>query len=249
LHAAQFLHLIFWLIVLELMFDRKSAVMAASLLTISAALTAMAQSPQSANQQNVPQQSPAPGGDPTQIVTHLEQETQAINQDLGKLRIDKWKTDSGAKRQAESNALSIQRNLNDALPGIIQPVRANPQNLAGNFKLYRNVTALYDVLVSLTESAGAFGGKSEYETMARHVAAVEDIRRSYADTLEAMAAQHDAQLAAARAAAAAAVQNAAAPPPKQIVVDDTHAPTKKAPSNKKKKPAAPPSTTPKPPSQ
>ena len=230
------------------MFDRKSAVLAATLFTISAALTAMAQSPQPANHQNVPQQSPSPGGDPTQIVTHLEQETQAINQDLGRLHIDKWKTDSGTKRQAESNALSIQRNLNDALPGIIQPVRANPQNLAANFKLYRNVTALYDVLVSLTESAGAFGGRGEYEAMARHVAAVEDIRRSYADTLEAMAAQHDAQLAAARAAAAAAVQNAAAPPPKQIVVDDTPAPTKKAPS-KKKKPAAPPSTTPKPPSQ
>ena len=166
------------------------------------------------------------------------------------MRIDKWKADSSTKRQAESNALSIQRNLNDALPSIIQQVRTNPQSLAGNFKLYRNVTALYDVLVILTESAGAFGGKGEYEAMAPHVSAVEDIRRSYADTLEAMAVQQDAQLAAARTAAAAAAQNAAAAPPKKIVVDDTPAPT---PTNKKttkkKKPATPPTSTPKPPSQ
>jgi hypothetical protein len=230
------------------MFNGKKEVLAAAaLFVVLVVFTAMAQLPQTTSQQNAPQQSPSPGGDPIQIVTHLEQETQAINQDLGRLHIDKWKADSGTKRQAESNALSIQRNLNDALPGIIQPVRANPQNLAANFKLYRNVTALYDVLVSLTESAGAFGGKGEYQAMARHVAAVEDIRRSYADTLEAMAAQHDAQLAAARAAAASAAQNTAAPPPRQIVVDDTPAPAKKAP--KKKKPAAPTSTTPKPQTQ
>jgi hypothetical protein len=231
------------------MFDRKNTLLSTvtTLFLIAAVIGALAQAPVPSNQQNSPPQSAPMGGDPTQILTRLEQESQAINQDLGRLRIDKWKADSATKRQTENNALSIQRNLNDALPGIIQQVRANPQTLAGNFKLYRNVTALYDVLVSLTESIGAFGGKSEYDIMAHHVAGVEDIRRSYADTLEAMAAHQDAQLAAARAAAATAAQNAAAAPPKQIVVDDTPAPAKKA--TRKKKPAQPASTTPKPPSQ
>jgi len=232
------------------MFTHKNVVLiaAALLITWSGVATA-AQSPDTSTAHLAGQSIP-PGGDPSPVLSRLEQESRSINQDLVRLRIDKWKADSSTKRQAESNALSIQRNLNDALPSIIQQVRTNPQSLAGNFKLYRNVTALYDVLVILTESAGAFGGKGEYEAMAPHVSAVEDIRRSYADTLEAMAVQQDAQLAAARTAAAAAAQNAAAAPPKKIVVDDTPAPT---PTNKKttkkKKPATPPTSTPKPPSQ
>src|SRR5262249_3660620 len=125
------------------MFNGKKEVLAAAALFVVLPVFTANALPQTAIQQNAPQQSPPPGVDPTPIVTHLEQETQAINQDLGRLHIDKWKTDSGTKRQAESNALSIQRNLNDALPGIIQPVHTNPQNLAANFKLYRNVTALY----------------------------------------------------------------------------------------------------------
>jgi len=231
------------------MLDRTNTILptVTTLFIIVAVVGALAQAHAPSTPQNNPPPSAAMGGDPAQVLSRLEQESQAINQDLGRLRIDKWKADSATKRQAESNAFSIQRNLNDALPGIIQQVRANPQTLAGNFKLYRNVTALYDVLVSLTESTGAFGGKAEYEALAPHVGAVEDIRRSYADTLEAMAAHQDAQLAAARAAAATAAPNAAAGPPKQIVVDDTPAPTKKA--TRKKKPAPPATTTPKPPSQ
>ena len=220
------------------MFDRKNAILPTltTLFIIMAVVGALAQTPVPSNPQNTSPQSTPVGGDPSQVLSRLERESQAINQDLGRLRIDKWKADSPTKRQAENNALSIQRNLNDALPGIIQQVRANPQSLAGNFKLYRNITALYDVLVSLTESIGAFGGKSEYEAMAHHAGAVEDLRRSYADTLEAMAAHEDSQLAVARTAAAAAAQNAA--PPKQIVVDDTPAPTTKK-ATKKKKPTQP----------
>jgi hypothetical protein len=229
------------------MFDRNNVVLTAATMFIALAALSAAQAPETSNPQSASPQNMSPGGDPSQVLSRLEQESQAINHGLARLRIDKWKADSATKRQAESNALSIQRNLNDALPGIIQQVRANPQSLAGNFKLYRNVTALYDVLVMLAESAGAFGGKGEYEAMAPHLSAVDDIRRSYADTLEAMAARQDAQLAAARATAAAAAQNAAAPPPKQIVVDDTPAPSKK--TTKKKKPSTPATTSPKPPSQ
>ena len=126
----------------------------------------------------------------------------------------------------------------------IQQVRANPQSLATNFKLYRNVNALYEVLVVLTESAGAFGGKGEYEAMGPHVGAIDDIRRNYGELLEGMAARQDAQLTAARAAA---TQPANTTPPQKIIVDDTPAPTKKAP--KKKKPASATTPAPKPPSQ
>jgi len=215
------------------MFDRKHT-LAVTVIVLSSALASAAQS--SATPTITPQNA-APanlsGADPSAILSRVEQESQAITQDLGRLRIDKWKADSASKQQAESNALSIQRNLTAALPGMIQQVRSNPQNLAANFKLYRNVNALYEVLAGLTESAGAFGGKNEYAALRPHLSAIDDIRRNYAELLENMAVQHDAQLAAARAAAAA---QAATPPPapQKIIVDDTPAPAKKAPSKKKK---------------
>src|SRR5207248_3584149 len=122
----------FW----SIMFDRKHAV-AVTIIVIFAALTCAAQS--SATPSSTPQNAPPANsaGDPSAVLSLLEQESQAITQDLGRLRIDKWKTDSSTKQQADGNAASIQRNLTAALPGMMQQVRANPQSLATNFKLYR----------------------------------------------------------------------------------------------------------------
>src|SRR5690242_19428534 len=176
------------------MFDRKHvhAVNLIILLTLFNSAAHSFAAPSSPAQNAVPTNRPA--GDPTAILSRLEQESHAITQDLGRLRIDKWKADSATKQQANGNDLSIQRDLTAALPGMIQQVRTNPQSLATNFKLYRNVNALYEVLAILTEEAGAFGGNSEYRALGPHVGAIDDIRRSYAELLENMAVQQDAQL-------------------------------------------------------
>jgi len=44
----------------------------------------------------------------------VERHRSRVNR-LAKMRVEKWKTDSGSKRQAEGNAESIQRNLRSAL--------------------------------------------------------------------------------------------------------------------------------------
>jgi hypothetical protein len=186
------------------------------------------------------------------LLSRIQQETLGLSADLGKLRIDKWKADSSTKSQATDNAESIQRNITNALPGLISAVRSAPQSLGANFKLYRNVSALYDVLANLAESAGAFGKREEYEVIAPHVAAIDDDRRAYGDLLAQMTASADSRIAAFQLAAA----QAAAQPPKKIIVDDTEpAPTPKKKSRKKSttsasktKPAAsnaaPPSASP-----
>ena len=53
------------------------------------------------------------------LLSQLEQASQAAQVDLAKLRIEKWKTDSGSKRQTQGNVESIQRNLQTALPEMI----------------------------------------------------------------------------------------------------------------------------------
>ena len=173
--------------------------------------------------------------DPGTLLSRIQQETLGLSADLGKLRIDKWKTDSSSKSLATDNAESIQRNISNALPGLISGVRSAPQSLGANFKLYRNINALYDVLANLAESAGAFGKREEYEVIAPHVAAIDDDRRAYGDLLAQMTASADSRIATYQQAAAQAV----AQPPKKIIVDDTEpAPPPKKKSRKK------PSTSP-----
>lgn len=179
----------------------------------------------------------ANSGDVGTLLTRIDQETQRLNADVGKLRVDRWKADSSTKRQANENAVSIQRNITAALPELLAAVRTAPQSLAANFKLYRNLNALYDVVANLAESTGAFGKREEYDLIAPHVSALDDTRRSYADLMQQMSAGADERLVAAQraqAAAAAAAAAAAQQPPKKIIVDDTE-PSSTAKKKKTKK--------------
>ena len=197
------------------------------LVLVSALSFAQSQSYVPSSQANLPPS--ASLGNVNTLLAKIEQETQGLNMDVGKLHPDKWKTDANDKQQGSENIASIQRNVTAALPGLIGAVRAAPQSLAANFKLYRNLNALYDVVSSLGESAGAFGRGEEYETIAPHVRALDDLRRDYADTLQQMTIGADDRLTVAAQQAQAA---AAKPPAKKIIVDDTEP----APATKKRKP-------------
>jgi hypothetical protein len=178
------------------------------------------------------------------LLATLEQQSQAAQLDLAKLRIDRWKTDSNNKKQTQSNVESVSRNLHDALPGIIGEVRAAPESLVSTFKLYRNLDALYDVFGSVVESTGAFGSKDEFQLLANDLASIEGSRRSFADRMETLAGSKEVELTKLRSQIHTA-QQASVPSgsPKKVVVDDTEAPKKSA---KKAVPKPPLVTAPKP---
>ena len=181
----------------------------------------------------------APMPDISSTLGRLNQVVEQSRVDLARLRVDKWKTDSSIKRQAESNTDSIQRNLTTALPTIVQQVRANPGSLSASFKLYRNLNALYDVMVSLTESAGAFGSKDEYQALNNDTANLDNLRRSLADQVEAMANSRDIEVAQLQSRARQTAAQTVAAPPKKIVIDDNEPAKKQAKkTTTKKKPAA-----------
>lgn len=180
-----------------------------------------------------------------QLLSQLEQASQAAQVNLAKLRIEKWKTDGGSKRQAEGNVESIQRNLQTALPEIIAELKASPENLVSTFKLYRNLDALYDVFESVTESTGAFGSKDEFQSLENDVNTFEKARRSVADRMDTLAGAKEVEVAHLRTALQDAQSHISSEPPKKTVVDDT-APAKK-PAKKKTAPKPVPSTTEAPP--
>jgi hypothetical protein len=181
-------------------------------------LAAAAQTAQPAPQP--PQQAQNPPVDLNLLLATIEQTSGSSVAQIQAMRIDKWKTDSSQKQRAQQNAESLVRNLQAALPTMVAAARQQPQSFSANFKLYRNLAALYDVMLPLTESAGAFGQKGEFQAIGEQLQRWDEIRRNYGDYLEQLAARKDAAQAAAQSAPAK---------PKKIIVDDT------APSTAKKK--------------
>ena len=184
-----------------------------------------------------------------QLLAGLQQASQATQDDLSHLRIDKWKTDSNTKKQAQSDVESIQRNLQSALPGMLNDLKNSPESAPLTFKVYRNLDALYDVMNSMVESTGAFGNKEEFQSLNKDLAALEESRRNFAGRMDKVANAKETEIGQLRAA----LQTARAEiPPKKTVVDDTKpAPDKKPVKHKKAAPPKPPTAAPpsQPPSQ
>jgi len=190
-----------------------------------------------------PSNAPAASAATTAVLGDLDRLQAAASQanlDLGHMRIEKWKADGSSKQQAQGNADSVQRNVTTALPALIGNVRSAPQDVNAQFKLYRNLNALYDVFASLTESAGAFGPRSDYDALSRQLGVIDSVRRNLGDELESLTSSTQLELSQLRTQVHTLKQQvaAAATPPKKVIVDD-NAPAKTSSTHK----AKPKSTT------
>jgi chromosome segregation ATPase len=174
------------------------------------------------------------------LLAQLEESSKRTQADLAKLRIERWKTDGGSKKQMLANVDSIQRNLQGALPEIIAQLRVQPEDLPTTFKLYRNLDALYDVVGSVAEGAGAFGSKDDFQALSNDLNTFEGTRKQLAQRIESLSAAKEAEIVRLRTDLKTAQTAIPAAPPKKIVVDDNEPPKK--PAVKKKKPAAKPAT-------
>lgn len=182
------------------------------------------------------------------LLSQLDQSAQMTLNDLAKLRVEKWKMDGAYKRQAESNVESLRRNLSAALPEIAGQLRNSPEDLAATFKMYRNLEALYDVLGSVAETAGAFGSKDEFQSLSNDLSSFERSRRSFADRMEKLAASKENEIGALRSQVKTLQAQVPPPAPKKIIVDDDEpkkpAPKKKTAPKKTTPPPAQPASTP-----
>jgi hypothetical protein len=179
------------------------------------------------------------------MLGQLESMSKTTQGDLVKMRVEHWKTDASYKKQALGNVDSIQRNLRGALPEIIGQLRVTPEDLPTTFKLYRNLDALYDVLGSVVEGAGAFGSKDELQTLSNDLNGFETTRKQLAERIEALSSSKEAEIVRLRGELKTAQAAIPATPPKKLVIDDTEPPKK--PAAKKKSASKPATSQPAPP--
>ena len=169
------------------------------------------------------------------LLSQLEGASKNTQADLVKLRIERWKTDGATKKQTLGNVDSIQRNLQGALPEIIGQLRSTPESVPATFKLYRNLDALYDVLGSVVEAAGAFGSKDDLQSLSNDLNSFEATRKQLGERIDNLATAKEADITRLRTELKTAQAQIPLTPPKKIVVDDTE-PAKKAAPKKKTTP-------------
>jgi hypothetical protein len=187
--------------------------------------------------------SPAPPVAPadallTNLLAQLQATAAKSDSDLGRLRVDKWKTEAASRQQAQATLTSVRRNLDYAIPELLQQLQSQPSSLAANFRLYRNLNALYETFSSLVESAGVFGATDQYSPLAADISQLDQLRHQFAERMDLLAAARDAELLRLRTQSPVTATKPAAT---KIVVDDNQ-----PPAAAKKKPRPSPQPTPQP---
>ena len=111
-------------------------------------------------------------------------------------------------------AASLQHNLHDAMPGLIQDARTSG-TFATTFKLYNNLSVVCELLDTLVKSSRSDGGKGD-TALANDSAAMGRIRQDLAAYVEQTAASLDS-----RGQYATPSTPATNKPPRRIVIDDS----------------------------
>ena len=159
---------------------------------------------------------------------------------LDSVNVPKWKAPGDVRQTTMSDVDSMQRDVADTLPNLINTALGDPAKISPAFSVYRNVDALYDVLLRVSETA-QLAGSNDARLLEDQRTALEDSRTQLGAALLQSSQVQDAEVVHLRATAAAAPPP---PPATKTVIDD--GPSAKPKTTKKRvhKPAPQPSTTP-----
>jgi hypothetical protein len=209
-----------------------------TLIIVSVCVAAQAQGPGPAAAPAAPA-APAPGGF---AVADLRPALANVQTVISNINVAHWKASGATRTAVQDDVGSMQRDLNGTLPGLVAQVEANPGSLSPVFAVFRNLDALYDVLLRVTETASLAGSGADAGNLEDARAGLEDARGKMGTWLLQSIGAQDAQIA--RLHAPPPGPAAAPPPPAKIVVDD--GPENPKPHKKKPAPAQTPPPTPAP---
>jgi hypothetical protein len=179
------------------------------------------------------------------ILTEVQQATGSTSVDIGKLRIEKWKTDVEQKQQLQQIAESLQKNIANAVPGMVTDVQSSKGSVVASFKLYHNLNVVYENLNYLADVAGSLGKKDEFEPLAADCAALESARKNLSIYIEQAAGRLESANRPPGGANSAQAHTGPepAPTPKKVIVIDENDPASKKTAKPTKKKTSAPSTS------
>jgi hypothetical protein len=197
---------------------------------------------QPATPQRIPAVSPVPAAatNVNSILTAVQQATNSASVDIGKLRVERWKTDADQKQQLQHIGDSLQKSIANAIPALMADVQSSRGGVSASFKLYHNLNVIYENLNYLADVAGGLGKKEEFEPLAADCAALETARQNLSIYITESAGKLEA--ANRQPPANAAPVQTQVPGKKVVIINDEDQPAKKTVKPTKKK-TSPPSTS------
>lgn len=127
-----------------------------------------------------------------------------VQSTTAELKISKWKIPGSAREAAQEDVNSIQRDLGGTLPGLLASADAAPGSVPPSFAVYRNLDALYDVLLRISQKADLSAPSREAVAIASSLHELEAARRQLGDSILNTAQHHEARLVALESAVRAA---------------------------------------------
>jgi hypothetical protein len=126
----------------------------------------------------------------------LQRVTVATDSDIADLDIGKWKSgwrtawlkSESHKEQARQVAASLQHNLHDAMPSLINDVQTSRGSVSSAFKLYNNLSVVVESLDSLVAETRSYGKKGESGPIANDYTALSRLRQDISSYIQATAA-------------------------------------------------------------
>lgn len=167
-------------------------------------------------------QPPAAAAQPSRTPSAIMQPSLGtLQQTLGTLRPDKWKTSGAAREEAAANISSIGHDLDTILPPLLAHADRVPSSVAQVLPAYRNIEALYDVVLRVSEIAGFSAPGDQSAGLEKARAKLEDARRALGEQLQSASLAQEQQVRSLQAALRAV------PPPPAPVVCPSPAPVKR----------------------
>jgi hypothetical protein len=151
---------------------------------------------------------PAPTATATGV---LQPSLDELQQTVAALKLDKWKGGS-LRSEAGSNLSSIQKDLQATLPGLLADADTAPQTVAKLLVVYRNVNALYDVLLRVVDTAQVLAPAEQYGALQQALADLSKGRLALDDHVQEIAAAREKQVVELQVALKAAKAASVAPP-------------------------------------
>jgi hypothetical protein len=165
----------------------------------------------------------------------------ALKRALPTLHPDKWKLPAPVAKETANNLDSIRRDLDNTLPPLLATADANAAAIPSVLPAYRNIEALYDVLLRVNQVAILVAPDPQLAALQQAINSLEDSRRALGDSLQTTALAESQQLTDLRVTLHK-LQTAPPPPAPVCAPPPAPTPAKKPAAKPKPKPAptAPP---------
>lgn len=169
---------------------------------------------------------------PANLETGIVASLQQLQAGVQALQPGEWKTSRADRADLAEAQQSLQRNLQTAVPALMEEWRRAPQNLSPAFRLYRDLDALYQVSLRLSAAAGQYADGAQGQAMQASVDGLHERLQQLGDYIQSTAGLQYRQIQQVRSAPAPVAA------PRTLIIDDANgghaaSPHHKTPPRKK----------------